>query len=107
MLGVPADGISAATNRERRFRYFAVLRAALGQATARLSLQPTCPAGILYSELFAFVFASRERIVGLAARHRIPVIYTNSEGVTAGGLTSYLASLSDAFRQVDIYPAGF
>ena len=59
--------------------------------------------GAIVSGAGAFLFASRERIVGLAARHRIPVIYSGSEAVTAGGLMSYSASIPDAFRQVGIY----
>jgi putative ABC transport system substrate-binding protein len=51
----------------------------------------------------AFLFASREPIIALAARHAIPVIYTGSEAVAAGGLMSYSASIPDAFRQVGIY----
>ena len=51
----------------------------------------------------AFMFANRAPIVALAARHAIPVIYSASENVTAGGLASYSASISDAFRQAGVY----
>jgi len=51
----------------------------------------------------AFTFANRERIVALAARHAFPTIYTSSEVVVAGGLMSYSASITDAFRQAGNY----
>ena len=51
----------------------------------------------------SFLFANRALIVTLAARHAIPVIYTGGETVAAGGLMSYSASISDAFRQAGVY----
>jgi|SRR5579862_2088038 len=46
---------------------------------------------------------SREKIVGQAASHALPAIYNLRAFVTAGGLMSYDASVSDAYRQAGIY----
>ena len=50
-----------------------------------------------------FLLSKQDRIVALAARHRIPTIYVFGEAVAAGGLISYAPSFADAFRQAGIY----
>ena len=50
-----------------------------------------------------FFNAHRDRIVALAARRAIPVIYEQREFAVAGGLMSYGTSLTDATRQVGVY----
>jgi putative tryptophan/tyrosine transport system substrate-binding protein len=45
----------------------------------------------------------RDRIVALAASHKIPAIYPFREYVSAGGLMSYGPSLPDIDRQVGVY----
>ena len=49
------------------------------------------------------MLSKQDRIVALAARHRIPTIYVFGEAVAAGGLMSYAPSFADAFRQAGIY----
>ena len=59
--------------------------------------------GALLSGIGGFLLSQRERIVALAARHRIPAIYVLREYVAAGGLMSYAASITDAYRQAGTY----
>ena len=50
-----------------------------------------------------FTNAHRERLVELAARHRLPSSFSIREGALAGGLMSYGSSPAAAYRQVGIY----
>jgi putative ABC transport system substrate-binding protein len=57
----------------------------------------------LYVNPDALFFNERNRIVALAARHAIPAIYADRESIEAGGLLSYGASRSEAYRQAGSY----
>ncbi len=46
---------------------------------------------------------TREQLISLAARHKVPTMYANREFVRGGGLVSYGASISDAYRQAALY----
>jgi putative ABC transport system substrate-binding protein len=45
----------------------------------------------------------RERIMGLAAKNRLPVMYPNRENVEAGGLMSYAADIPTMFRRAAVF----
>jgi putative ABC transport system substrate-binding protein len=52
-----------------------------------------------------FFSSQRDRIVALAAHHKVPVMYFWAEFAAAGGLMSYGTSLRDGFRLAGIYVA--
>ena len=60
-------------------------------------------AGALLWGTGEFLFSQRDRVVALAARHRISVMYILRDYAAAGGLISYAASPTDAWRQAGIY----
>jgi len=45
----------------------------------------------------------RDRIVALAARHKVPAIYEFREFAEAGGLMSYGTNLVEVYRQIGVY----
>jgi putative ABC transport system substrate-binding protein len=51
----------------------------------------------------AFLWSQRERIVAVAARHRLPAMYAELEFSEAGGLMAYGPSVADNFRRAAGY----
>jgi putative tryptophan/tyrosine transport system substrate-binding protein len=60
-------------------------------------------AGALIVAADPFMLTVREKILGQAASHALPAIYNLRAFVTAGGLMSYDASVSDAYREAGTY----
>src|ERR1700746_3805353 len=50
-----------------------------------------------------FFFQSSDHLIALGARYHIPTIFWTGEIVATGGLMSYGASISDAFRLAGTY----
>jgi putative ABC transport system substrate-binding protein len=60
-------------------------------------------AGVLLISTDPFLFQSTDRLIALAAQHRIPALYATGESVAGGGLISYGASISDAWRLAGVH----
>jgi putative ABC transport system substrate-binding protein len=60
-------------------------------------------AGALVVGADPFLSSRRERLVALASRHAVPAIYAWREFTASGGLISYGASLTAAYRLVGAY----
>ena len=69
-------------------------------AFARSAGPPADALLVLNDPLF---FDQRSRIIALAARYAVPVMYATRDYAEAGGLISYGANLTDAYRQVGVY----
>jgi putative tryptophan/tyrosine transport system substrate-binding protein len=69
-------------------------------AFARSAGPPADALLVLNDPLF---FDQRSQITALAARYAVPVMYANRDYAEAGGLISYGANLTDAYRQVGVY----
>jgi putative ABC transport system substrate-binding protein len=53
----------------------------------------------------AFLTSRHRQIVQLAALHKIPAIYATRQHTEAGGLMSYGATITDAYRRAGVYVA--
>ena len=82
------------------------LELVLDAGTAAISMRPLrlaraarrafCRTGFLFN-------SRRDQLVHLATRHKVPAIYPFRDFSDAGGLMSYGASITDAYRQIGVY----
>jgi putative tryptophan/tyrosine transport system substrate-binding protein len=85
------------------------LELVVADATSRLEIEAAFarfaqrPADAVLVGTGSLTNSHRETIVALAAHHSIPTIYSLREYVSIGGLMSYGASITDAYRQAGIY----
>jgi putative ABC transport system substrate-binding protein len=57
----------------------------------------------LYMPGGPLMIVNRERILDLAAKSRLPSVYSRREDVEAGGLMSYGADLAESYRRIAYY----
>ena len=60
-------------------------------------------AGALAVLTSSMLFGERRRLVGLAAKDRLPAVYPWREGVDAGGLMAYGPNIADLYRRAATY----
>ena len=75
------------------------------QIRAAFSTLAKSGAGALFVGGSTFFSGHRNQLIGLAALHAIPASYGFSGSAAAGGLVSYGASTTDAFRRAGVYVA--
>jgi putative ABC transport system substrate-binding protein len=61
--------------------------------------------GAVFMGTGAFTNSHREQLVALAAKYRLPAIFSLREYVVGGGLMSYGTSITDSYRQAGVYTA--
>jgi putative ABC transport system substrate-binding protein len=87
-VGMQAVGLRASTDRE--------IETAFDSAIGRRI-------GVLAVTSDPFFNTRSEKLVALAARHAVPMVYPFREYAAAGGLMSYGVNLGEMYRQVGIY----
>ena len=94
---------------EAAARVIGRLRIVVVKAASERELEPAfatmvqADAGALMVSGGPLFSSERRQLIALAARHAIPAIYDVREYVDAGGLISYAASFTGAYRQAGIY----
>jgi putative ABC transport system substrate-binding protein len=81
-----------------------ILRAAIeSEIDAAFAALVRVQAGALVVSSDAFFNSRREKLVAVASRDAVPVMYSLREFAEAGGLISYGSSLTGTYRQVGVY----
>ncbi len=111
LLRVPQPGTNANTQLEETqlagrsvgVRIVGVWVGSVGEFDAAFETANREGAGALLVSTNIFFINNRDRLVALAAAHKLLAIYQDRIFVDAGGLMSYGASLTDAYRQLGVY----
>jgi len=74
-----------------------------GEIDGAFAMMTEQRAGALIVDGSPFLFTHHNRVVDLAAKHRLPAMYTFRNYVVAGGLMSYGISLADLWRRAATY----
>ena len=102
------NGATASRGRKRPARAMAlqiqVLNASNGQeiGAAFAAIERERP-DALFVNIGTLFMARRAQLATLAARHMVPMTSGNRQITEVGGLMSYGADLTDAFRQIGVY----
>jgi len=88
VLGIRLHILNASTDREIDSAFVNVVRQR---------------AGALLVATDAFLNSQHDQLAALATRNAVPAIHQTREFTAAGGLMSYGASITDAYRQVGVY----
>ena len=75
----------------------------IGEITAAFAALARQRADALYVNGDAFFTSRRVQLATLAARDRIPAVYTLRDFAAAGGLMSYGTNSTDTWRQIGVY----
>ena len=87
-MGLQIQAVRASTSREINAAFVSIVRERLD--TIFVSLDP-------------FLASRRVQLVHLASRHAVPATYALRDFAEAGGLMSYGANITDAYRQMGVY----
>jgi ABC-type uncharacterized transport system substrate-binding protein len=86
-----------------RQRFLIVTAESESECDAAFARLAEVQAGALIVESNPLFNRLADRLIALAQRYSVPVIYPRREFAVAGGLMSYGTSLADAYRQAGIY----
>jgi putative ABC transport system substrate-binding protein len=95
------NALNAAQSMGRQARVFSASTAAHIDETFPVIVEQRF--GSLYVSSDPFFLIQRDKLVAMAARYSLPAIYADREIAEAGGLISYGASRTDAYRQAGKY----
>ena len=112
-LGLLLNPGNVNADTDARMALEAAQKLAIPLVIAKASIEPeleTAFATFTQNKVGGFLVVSdvwlnnqRNRLIALAAQHGLPAIYTLREFAVAGGLMSYGASVTDAYRQAGAY----